>query len=61
MTRAMSFSLGCRALCSVTKILATGKDGKWLSLFEPTLTFQLVTSRYFLGMGMARSGGSQSH
>lgn len=59
--RAMSFSLGYRALCSVTKILATGKDGVWPSLSEPALTFQLDTSRYFLWMEMARSGGRQSH
>jgi hypothetical protein len=40
-------------LCSVMKILATGRDGKLPSLFEPTLTFQLDTSRCFLGAEMA--------
>lgn len=55
LTRAMSFSLGCRGLGSAMKILATGKDGELPSLFEPALTFQLDTSRYFLGREMATS------
>lgn len=45
----MSFSLGAVALCSVTKILATGRAGKLRSVSEPTLTFQPGTSRCFLG------------
>ena len=31
------------------KILATGRDGKLPNLSEPALTFQLGTSRCFLG------------
>ena len=57
LTRAMSFSLGYRGLGSAMKILATGKDGELPSMFEPALTFQLDTSRYFLGIEIARSGG----
>lgn len=60
LTRAMSFSLGYRGLGSAMKILATGKDGELPSSFEPALTFQLGTSRYFLGIEMARSGGTQA-
>lgn len=48
-TRAMSFSLGDEVLWSGTKILSRGRDGKWPSLCEPALTFQLGTSRCFLG------------
>lgn len=50
LTRAMSFSLEFRAFSLVTKILATGKEEMWSSLLEPTLTFQLDRSRYFLGV-----------
>lgn len=60
LTRAMSFSLGYRGLGLAMKILATGKDGELPSLFEPALTFQLDTSRYFLGIEMARSGRIQA-
>lgn len=49
MTRAMSFSLGYVVLYSVTKILATGRVGRWSTFSEPALTFQLSTSRCFLG------------
>lgn len=45
----MSFSLGYVVLSTVTKILATGMDRKLPNLSEPALTFQLDTSRYFLG------------
>lgn len=58
--RAMSFSLGCWGLGSAMKILATDKGGELPSSFEPALTFQLGTSRYFLGIEMARSGGIQA-
>lgn len=48
-TRAMSFSSGYVALGSAMKIVVTGRGGKLPSLSEPAITFQLGTSRYFLG------------
>lgn len=57
LTRAMSFSLEFRAFSLVTKILATDKEETWSSLLEPTLTFQLDTSRYFLGVETDRKMG----